>query len=100
MRELHPRDRIVGDPRLHDRNYTGLGDRAVLRRDANGQVIERSAQRRTSVAGLSWRDSAAFLVPRPRRGIDARGQPSIVGEVDMTAYAAWLRRSYGIELPD
>jgi hypothetical protein len=100
MRELHPRDRHVSDPRLHDRNYAGLGDRTVLRRDASGRVLERSAQRRTSVPGLSWRDSAAFLVPRPRRGIDAKGQPSIVGEVDMNAYAAWLRTSYGIELPD
>ncbi|MBK9116968.1 MAG: DUF2235 domain-containing protein [Betaproteobacteria bacterium] len=100
MRELHPRDRIVSDPRLHDRNYTGLGDRSVLRRDASGRVVDRAAQRRASGPGLSWRDTAAFLVPGPRRGIDARGQPSIVGAVDMNAYAAWLRASYGIEIPD
>jgi len=47
---------------------------------------------------MSWRDTAAFLIPYPRRGIDGTGQPSIVGEVDMAAYAAWLKASTGIEV--
>lgn len=100
MRELHPRDRRVSDPRIHDRNYTGLGDRQVYRRDANGRVIERTAQRQATIAGVGWRDTAALLVPRSRRGIDARGQPSIVGEVDLRAYAAWLRTAHGIDVAD
>ena len=98
LRELHPRDRRVSDPRIHDRNYIGLGDRQVYRRDANGRVIERTAQRQATIAGVGWRDTAALLVPRSRRGIDGRGQPSIVAEVDLRAYAAWLRTAQGIDV--
>ncbi|MCO5106732.1 MAG: DUF2235 domain-containing protein [Burkholderiaceae bacterium] len=96
--DLHPRDRYVTDPRVHGRNYSGLGDRSVNRRDESGRVVQRRTQRRAAVSGVSWRDSAAFVVPYPRRGIDGRGQPSIVGTVDMRAYAAWLKVSYGIEI--
>ncbi|RPH62601.1 MAG: hypothetical protein EHM83_11345 [Burkholderiales bacterium] len=98
MRALHPRDRIVTDPRVHDRNYSGLGDREVVRRDADGRIVQRTPQRLAPMPGMSWRDTAAFLIPYPRRGIDGTGQPSIVGEVDMAAYAAWLKASTGIEV--
>ncbi|MBX3590447.1 MAG: DUF2235 domain-containing protein [Burkholderiaceae bacterium] len=98
MRDLHPRDRYVTDPRIHGRNYSALGDRYVTQRDASGRVVRRSTQRGASIGGMSWRDTAAFLVPYARRGIDGRGQPSIVGTVDLRAYTAWLKASYGIEI--
>ncbi|MBX3613591.1 MAG: DUF2235 domain-containing protein [Burkholderiaceae bacterium] len=98
MRDLHPRDRYVTDPRIHGRNYSALGDRYVYQRDAGGRIVRRSMQRRASIGGMSWRDTAAFLVPYSRRGIDGVGQPSIVGTVDLRAYAAWLKASYGIEI--
>ena len=98
MRDLHPRDRYVTDPRVHNRNYSALGDRYVYQRDAGGRIVRRSMQRRASIGGMSWRDTAAFFVPYSRRGIDGSGQPSIVGTVDLRAYAAWLKASYGIEI--
>jgi len=98
MRDLHPRDRYVTDPRIHGRHYGALGDRYVYQRDAGGRIVRRSPQRQASIGGMSWRDTAAFLVPYSRRGIDGGGQPSIVGTVDMRAYAAWLKASYGIEI--
>ncbi|ODS94308.1 MAG: hypothetical protein ABS56_18035 [Lautropia sp. SCN 69-89] len=96
--ELQLADRYVTDPRIHGRNYSGMGDRYVYRRDASGRIVGRTTQRRATIGGMSWRDTAAFLVPYARRGIDGRGQPSIVGMVDMRAYAAWLKVSYGIEI--
>lgn len=96
--ELQLADRYVTDPRIHGRNYSGMGDRYVYRRDASGRIVGRTTQRRAAIGGMSWRDTAAFLVPYARRGIDGRGQPSIVGMVDMRAYAAWLKVSYGIEI--
>ncbi|MCL4185381.1 MAG: DUF2235 domain-containing protein, partial [Burkholderiaceae bacterium] len=98
LRELPLHDRYVFDPRMHDRNYGDLNDRAVYRRDAEGRVLQRTTQRQAAMPGMSWRDTAAFLVPQPRRGIDGNGQPSIVGSVNMAAYADWLRQSYGIEV--
>lgn len=98
LRELPLHDRYVLDPRVHDRNYGDLGDRAVYRRDAEGRVLQRTTQRQAAMPGMSWQETAAFLIPQPRRGIDATGQPSIVGRVDMAAYADWLRQSYGIEV--
>ncbi len=98
LRELRLADRYVTDPRVHGRNYSGLGDRYVYRRNASGRVVERATQRRAAIGGLDWRDAAAFLVPYSRRGIDGRGQPSIVGTVDMRAYAAWLKASYGLDI--
>ena len=97
-RLLGARDRYVTDPRIHGRNYSALGDRYVYQRDAGGRIVRRSMQRRASIGGMSWRDTAAFLVPYSRRGIDGVGQPSIVGTVDLRAYAAWLKASYGIEI--
>jgi len=96
--ELQLADRYVTDSRVHGRNYSGIGDRYVYRRDASGRIVARTTQRRATIGGMSWRDTAAFLVPYARRGIDGRGQPSIVGTVDMRAYAAWLKVSYGIEI--
>ncbi|MCZ2415399.1 MAG: DUF2235 domain-containing protein [Burkholderiales bacterium] len=98
VRELQYADRYVADPRIHARNYSGMGDRYVYRRDARGRIAARTTQRAGAIGGMSWRDTAAFLVPYTRRGIDGRGQPSIVGRVDMRAYAAWLKASYGIEI--
>jgi len=96
--ELQLADRYVTDPRIHGRNYSGMGDRYAYRRNPSGRIVGRTAQRRTAIGEMNWRDTAAFLVPYARRGIDGRGQPSIVGTVDMRAYAAWLKVSYGIEI--
>ena len=98
LRELSLHDRYVLDPRVHDRNYGNVGDRAVYRRDAEGRLLQRTTQRQAAMPGMSWQETAAFLIPQPRRGIDGTGQPSLVGRVDMAAYADWLRRSYGIDV--
>ncbi len=98
VRDPAPVNAVVTDPRLHDRDYVGGGDRMVYRRDAAGRIVQQSRQRDAVVPGLDWSESLAFLVPFQWRQRDANGWPSLVGRVDMQAYGAWLQSAYGIEV--
>lgn len=98
VRDPAPEHTVVTDPRLHDRDYLGTGDRLVNRRDYAGRLTQQMTQRTAVVPGLDWGESLAFLVPFPQRQRDATGWPSLVGRVDMEAYGAWLRTVYGIEV--
>jgi len=97
VRDPAPEHAVVTDPRLHDRDYLGSGDRLVNRRDGAGRLT-RTPQRSAVVPGLDWKESLAFLVPFPQRQRDASGWPSLVGRVDMDAYGDWLKSVYGIEV--
>ncbi|MCC7060149.1 MAG: hypothetical protein IT508_07935 [Burkholderiaceae bacterium] len=98
MRELPDEQRRVAAPLVHDRTYLDWGDRAINQRDSRGQLIRQTAQREAHLPGLSWSDTKAYVETYLRRLLDAPGLPSIVGEVDMKAYAAWLKSVYGLEL--
>ncbi|MBN9462595.1 MAG: DUF2235 domain-containing protein [Burkholderiales bacterium] len=98
VRDLPQESQRVASPLLHDRNYVGAGDRKVNRRDDSGRIAQQTTQRGASYPGMSWSDTRAYIETYLRRLLDAPGLPSIVGAVDMKAYAAWLKSVYGLEI--
>ncbi|MCM5571394.1 DUF2235 domain-containing protein [Burkholderiaceae bacterium FT117] len=98
LKPLPERYLSVESPVLHDRNYDRAGDRRVATRDATGAVVAGGAQRAAPIAGMDWSGSRPFLIVSPRRERDAYGRLSIVGSVDIEAYANWLADHYGIRV--
>jgi hypothetical protein len=97
MRELPGEYRRVTSPLLHDSNTSGLGDREFRHRSAWGLVASSQWQRLARVDGLQWRDTAQWITRYPQPRPDAYGERTLVGEVDIAAYTAWLRMHDGLD---
>lgn len=98
MHALTPEFERVTAPLLHDSNESGSGDREFRRRNRFGITVSSLPQRVAQVDGLQWRDTGAFIRRYASPGLDAYGDPTLVGEVEMPAYGAWLRAHYGFDV--
>lgn len=87
----------VTEPLLHD-SSGGAGDREFRIRNGFGLTMIAELQRVAPVEGMRWRDTAAFIrryaAPKP----DAYGASTLAGEVDLEAYASWLRSHYAFSI--
>lgn len=98
MQALTPEFERVTAPLLHDSNESGSGDREFRRRNRFGITVSSLPQRVAHVDGLQWRDTGQFIRRYASPRLDAYGDPTLVGEVEMPAYSAWLRSHYGFDV--
>jgi hypothetical protein len=88
----------VTAPLLHDSTESGTGDREFRRRNRFGITVSSLPQRVAQVDGLQWRDTGQFIQRYASPRLDAYGDPTLVGEVGMAGYGAWLRAHYGFDV--
>jgi len=88
----------VAAPLLHDSRSVIEGDREFRTRNAFGWTVANPMQRVAPVGGMQWRDTGRFIERYATPLADAYGNPTVVGQVDMAAYADWLAANYGVSV--
>jgi RHS repeat-associated protein len=89
---------IVNNAVLHDK---GGSDRDFCLR-TNGEMWADKCekQKQATPGGMTWRQTqTGNLISRYSQPVlDADGSSNIVGRVNMEAYAAWLKKNYGLDV--
>ncbi|MDI1260159.1 DUF2235 domain-containing protein [Aquabacterium sp.] len=88
----------VTNPVVHDKNTDG-GDRDFCLRVNNEKWADNcQKQSVANVGGLDTSQAKAFIALRAKPGMDADKESPITGDVDMEAYAKWLKENYQLDI--